>query len=166
MPNANRTVTADLKTAGNTLILVGRTLPEFGGSHAAMVCSAQSTNVPTVDEQSPANYRAVHTLMLQQKIRACHDCSEGGLGVAIAEMAMAGRLGAALFPVADLYTHLFSESLGRLVLEVEDAHVSDVVAALPSAQIIGSVTTTPFLVLPDNSALSIEAMLNVWQAPQ
>ena len=166
VPNANRTVTADLKTAGNKLILVGRTLPEFGGSHAAMVCNAQSTCVPTFDEQSPTNYRAVHALMLQQKIRACHDCSEGGLAVTVAEMAMAGRLGAALLTATDIHTHLFSESLGRLVLEVEAAHVSDVLAALPGAQIIGSVTTTPFLVLPDNSALSIEAMLNVWQAPQ
>jgi phosphoribosylformylglycinamidine synthase len=166
VPNANRTVTADLKTAGNTLILVGRTLPEFGGSHAAMVCNAQSTCVPTFDEQSPANYRAVHALILQQKIRACHDCSEGGIGVTVAEMAMAGRLGAALLTATDIHTHLFSESLGRLVLEVEAAHVNDVLAALPGAQIIGSVTTTPFLVLPDNSALSIEAMLNVWQAPQ
>jgi phosphoribosylformylglycinamidine synthase len=166
VPNANRTVTADLKTAGNTLILVGRTLPEFGGSHAAMVCNAQSTCVPTFDEQSPANYRAVHALMLQQKIRACHDCSEGGLAVTVAEMAMAGRLGAALRPNSEVHAHLFSESLGRLVLEVEAAHVSDVLAAIPGAHIIGSVTTTPFLVLPDNSALSIEAMLNVWQAPQ
>jgi phosphoribosylformylglycinamidine synthase len=104
--------------------------------------------------------------MLQQKIRACHDCSEGGIGVTVAEMAMAGRLGAALLTATDIHTHLFSESLGRLVLEVEAAHASDVLAALPDSQIIGSVTATPFLVLPDNSALSIEAMLNVWQAPQ
>jgi len=166
VPNANRTVTADLKTAGNTLILVGRTLPEFGGSHAAMVCNAQSTCVPSFDEQSPTHYRAVHALMLQQKIRSCHDCSEGGLGVTVAEMAMAGRLGVALLPTDDAHTHLFSESLGRLVLEVEAAHVSDVLTALPGAQVIGSVTTTPFLVLPDNSALSVDTMLTVWQAPQ
>jgi len=119
VPNANRTVTADLKGAGNTIILVGRTLPEFGGSHAAMVCNAQSTCVPSFDEQSPTHYRAVHALMLQQKIRSCHDCSEGGLGVTVAEMAMAGRLGVALLPTDDAHTHLFSESLGRLVLEVE-----------------------------------------------
>ena len=166
VPNANRTVTADLKTAGNTLILVGRTLPEFGGSHAAIICNSQSTCVPSFDEQAPDNYRAVHALMMQQKIRACHDCSEGGLGVTVAEMAMAGRLGAALLPTTDIFTHLFSESLGRLVLEVETESVSDVLAALPGSQIIGTVTDSPSLVLPDKSALSIDTMLTVWQAAQ
>ena len=66
----------------------------------------------------------------------------------------------------DIHTHLFSESLGRMILEVEDVHVHEVLSALPGAQRIGTVTTTPFLVLPDNSALSIETMLNTWQAPQ
>jgi phosphoribosylformylglycinamidine synthase len=104
--------------------------------------------------------------MMQQKIRACHDCSEGGLGVTVAEMAMAGRLGAALLPTTDIHTHLFSESLGRLVLEVETTFVSDVLAALPGSQIIGTVTDSPSLVLPDKSALSIDTMLTVWQAAQ
>ena len=53
-----------------------------------------------------------------------------------------------------------------MILEVEDVHVHEVLSALPGAQRIGTVTTTPFLVLPDNSALSIETMLNTWQAPQ
>ena len=166
VPKADLTLTADLKEAGNVLILVGRTLPEFGGSHAAMVCNATSSCVPSFDEQSPDRYRSVHALMLQQKIRSCHDCSEGGIAVAVAEMAMAGRLGVAMLAHPDIYTHLFSESLGRLILEVEDMHVHEVLSAIPGAQQIGNVTTTPFLVLPDSSALSIETMLNTWQAPQ
>jgi len=166
VPNVDNTVTADIKQSGNKLILVGRTLAEFAGSHVAMVCNAHGKSVPVFDEQSPSRYRAVHALMMQSKIRSCHDCSEGGLGVAIAEMAMAGRLGVAMHPTTDIHTTLFSESLGRLILEVEEADVAMVLDVIAESQVIGTVTSTPILVLPNGETISIDTMLSVWQAPQ
>ncbi len=57
--------------------------------------------------------------MRQGIVRACHDLSEGGLGVAAAEMCIAGRLGMALrLPQNDAVVALFSESNGRLLVEV------------------------------------------------
>ncbi len=61
-------------------------------------------------------------------MRACHDCSEGGIAVAAAEMALAGRLGVELdlrriphTPDAAHDTALaFSESLGRLIVAVRE----------------------------------------------
>ena len=73
--------------------------------------------------------RAVHQAMSQGQLRACHDCSDGGLAVALAEMVLGGGSGAqvdlaALPGAADLLRDdvaLFSESLGRFVVEVAPA---------------------------------------------
>jgi phosphoribosylformylglycinamidine synthase len=43
-----------------------------------------------------ATYRALHAAMRAGLVRACHDCSEGGLAVAAAEMVIGGGLGLAL----------------------------------------------------------------------
>jgi phosphoribosylformylglycinamidine synthase len=59
-------------------------------------------------------------------VKACHDCSEGGIGVAAAEMAFAGGLGAAIslksLPVSEKISRddfiLFSESNSRFIVEV------------------------------------------------
>ena len=59
-------------------------------------------------------------------VRACHDCSEGGLGVALAEMAFAGGLGATVYlksvpRTGPIYRNdyiLFSESNSRFLVEV------------------------------------------------
>ena len=49
---------------------------------------------------------------------AAHDLSEGGLGVALAEMALAGGLGATIEPTSDIPVHafLFGEDQGRYLL--------------------------------------------------
>ena len=62
----------------------------------------------------------------QGLVRACHDCSEGGIGVAIAEMAFAGGLGAAIYlkavPLGEPIDRddfiLFAESNSRFLVEV------------------------------------------------
>ncbi|MES0329549.1 MAG: AIR synthase-related protein, partial [Dehalococcoidales bacterium] len=59
-------------------------------------------------------------------VRACHDLSEGGLGVALAEMAFAGGLGARVFldkvPLGEAIARedyiLFSESNSRFLVEI------------------------------------------------
>ncbi len=58
-------------------------------------------------------------------MRSCHDVSEGGLAVAIAEMCIGGRLGAAVtgLPHVDTSTALFAESASRLVVEIAPADV-------------------------------------------
>jgi phosphoribosylformylglycinamidine synthase len=62
------------------------------------------------------------------RVRSCHDLSEGGLVVALAEMAIGGRLGIevdleGMQPVGLETKHqLFAESNGRLLVEVRDEH--------------------------------------------
>jgi phosphoribosylformylglycinamidine synthase len=92
--------------------------------------------------------------------------SEGGIAVAIAEMAMAGRLGAEI-TVAQSLTPAwwyFSESCGRLILEVKHESVAVIRDRFgEDAQIIGRVVDEQLLSLGNGKSLRVKEMLNSWQ---
>ncbi len=129
MPDARKAVSMDLKKPGNSIYLVGRTLDELGGSHYGEYLKIVSDRVPQVNaEEALQTYRALLQAMQEGLVRACHDCSEGGIGVAAAEMAFAGGMGLDIslqdIPGAgDLArddTAIFSESNSRFLVEVEE----------------------------------------------
>ena len=72
-------------------------------------------------------------------VKACHDISEGGLAVCLAEMTIGGDLGATvdIGPLGDLRSDLllFSESNTRWVVEVDPRHQQDFEATLQEAQV-------------------------------
>lgn len=157
MNDARRAVTMDLKAAGNELYLLGSTQAEFGGSHLFQVLGQSGGQVPQVQPEAAARlFAAVHAAIEQGLIRACHDLSEGGLAVAVAEMAFGGELGAEIdlsAPVArdglSATGLLFSESNSRFVIEVAPssaARLQRVFADLPMLP-IGSVATHDRLVI-------------------
>ena len=129
-----RCVTMDLKEPGNQLYLVGETRDELGGSHFAWIESLPGGAVPIV-QPDLANrvFAAIHSSLRHGCVRACHDLSEGGLAVSVAEMVIGGRCGAELdirpidvepaasdnwqFADADV-VRLFSESNTRFLCEV------------------------------------------------
>ncbi|MEM8733360.1 MAG: AIR synthase-related protein, partial [Planctomycetota bacterium] len=114
-------VTMDLKSPGNILYLVGETHAEFGGSHLFQVLGLEGGQVPQVDtEKALATFHWLHQQIRSGHVRACHDLSEGGLAVALAEMAFAGQRGieVQLPSGSDLTSVLFSESNSRFVIEV------------------------------------------------
>jgi phosphoribosylformylglycinamidine (FGAM) synthase-like enzyme len=84
-------------------------------------------------------------------IVSCHDVSEGGLAIALAEMCIAGRLGASIsdLPHEDLVTALFSESAGRLVVEVEQRSVPALLRIMDDDVFhLGEVSESGLLSLP------------------
>ena len=175
VPQAEATVTSDLKQAGNVLLLTGTTEPEFGASHASMVCQhpiETSGVVPAFDASAPQRYRHLHQAILQGLVVACHDCSEGGVAVTIAEMCIGGRLGvqmsllSQLRSATDLCTLLFSESLGRHIVEVEPHNLAAFQQLVVQSQIIGTVTDQQSLILSDGAALSMQTLLGAWQDGQ
>ncbi|MEY4177601.1 MAG: Phosphoribosylformylglycinamidine synthase subunit PurL [Planctomycetota bacterium] len=90
-----RCVTMDLKQPGNLLYQVGVTRDELGGSHFALVRGLEGGSVPKVEAASAKRlFAAVHAAIAAGAVRSCHDLSEGGLAVALAEMAFAGGCGA------------------------------------------------------------------------
>ncbi|MGN6135024.1 MAG: phosphoribosylformylglycinamidine synthase subunit PurL, partial [Aureliella sp.] len=140
--DVRRAVTMDLKSAGNHLYLVGSTRGEFGGSHLFQVLGLTGGSVPRV-EPAPAAacFAAVHAAIQQGLLRSCHDLSEGGLAVALAEMAFGGELGMELDIAAACQREqlsatslLFSESNSRFVIEVaadKRAHLEAIFGDVP-----------------------------------
>ncbi len=127
VPDADRCVTPDLVAAGNVLMLIGSTEIEFAGSHLDKVLGEPPGVgvAPAPDPDAPEHYRHLHAAMQAGLVKSCHDVSEGGFAVAIAEMCLAGRLGARIETLGhdDLAAALFSESIGRLIVEIEPRSV-------------------------------------------
>ncbi|MCK6446372.1 MAG: phosphoribosylformylglycinamidine synthase subunit PurL [Planctomycetes bacterium] len=136
VPDVSRSVSMDAKAAGNRLYVVGLTHGELGGSHYLGELGLDGGRVPRPDlALAPKQLAALHAAIRDGLVRSVHDLSEGGLAVAAAEMAFAGRLGVELslsaVPTAELpanydpnATRLFSESCTRFLVEVEEAHAA------------------------------------------
>ena len=179
--DVNKCVTMDAKRASNLLFVVGETKNELGGSHYYKINGHLGANVPTVDlETAPKIANRISTAIAQGLAVSCHDCSEGGLAVALAEMAFAGGLGIE----ADLRglpkskdcsrtdTQLFSESNSRYVVEVEPENYdafAKMMLNLPFGQ-IGKVTEEKTLIIKaEDGKTVIETDINslkeAWQRP-
>ena len=153
VPDVDHCVTPDLSEPGNVLLLIGATAAEFAGSHLDLVQGAPKLvgTAPAPDPDAPATYRQLHAAIRAGLVEACHDVSEGGLAVALAEMCIAGRLGAMIdeLPHTDTATALFAESTGRLVVEVEPRRVAAFLKVMENrAQRIGTVDESLVLTFP------------------
>ncbi len=167
VPDVLQTISMDAKAAGNAVYLVGSTSAELGGALVAEVGGADNGRVPQVDlALAPRILSALHAAIAAGMVRACHDLSEGGLGVAAAEMAFSGELGMTLdlraVPSAaplDDATILWSESPTRFLVEVAPEHTLAFerrLADLPCAQ-VGAITATPELIIAGQSGGTIMA---------
>jgi phosphoribosylformylglycinamidine synthase len=92
--NASR-ITRPALSAGDSIFIIGSTVPEMGGSeYYEYVHGITGAPVPKVDLQADRqNGSAVQSLVKTGLAACAHDCSKGGLAVALAEMAIAGSTG-------------------------------------------------------------------------
>ena len=175
--------TMDAKAPGSCLLIVGETNARMGGSHYVQIGGdAADKRIPRTDlNQGPANAQAIATLIEKGLIRSAHDCSEGGLLVAAAEMAFAGRVGLDLdlgaLPAEqtlDTPAACFAETPSRFLLEVAPDKLDAVIRELkhtntPFGQ-IGSFTDHDRLILrTPNTGQVLDAKLddlrNTWLKP-
>jgi phosphoribosylformylglycinamidine synthase len=123
-----KAVTMDAKAPGDLVYLLGQTRDELGGSEYYALHNKIGSNVPQVDAESAMQrYRAVNAAQEAGLIASCHDLSDGGLAVALAETAFAGGFGISVdlydVPVAAAMREdklLYSESASRLLVTVKE----------------------------------------------
>ncbi len=113
----------DFKRAGEVILLIGKTTGWLGQSmYLRDICGREEGAPPPVDlfeERKNGNF--VRALILEGTAAAAHDLSDGGLAVALAEMAIASGIGAALTEApADIPAHAywFGEDQARYVVTV------------------------------------------------
>jgi phosphoribosylformylglycinamidine synthase II len=143
--NVDRCVSMDLKAAGHDIFIIGETRDEMGGSEYYRLMGMDGGTVPGLDFQSAsAIMQRLHLAINSGLVLACHDLSEGGLALAIAEMAFSGNVGVEIdigaVPHAGMKIRhdalLFSESNTRFLVEVKKENSDDLMhlfKALPAA---------------------------------
>ncbi|QQQ76235.1 phosphoribosylformylglycinamidine synthase subunit PurL [Saccharothrix sp. 6-C] len=106
--------------AGETLLLLGETREEFGGSEWAHVVHGHLGGLPP--KVDLAREKLLGEVLVAGSrdgmLSAAHDLSDGGLAQALVETCLIGEVGARVFLEGDLFTELFSESTARVLVAV------------------------------------------------
>jgi phosphoribosylformylglycinamidine synthase len=140
MPSKTQVVTMDLKGSGNRIFLVGKSHNALAGSHWQHLHGLDALDtgsIPHVDDQAAlSTFHSLHQAIREGFVKSCHDVSDGGVAVALAEMAIAGNIGMDISGLAkacaglDDTATLFGESPSRFLVEVEPSRVEDFLATM------------------------------------
>ncbi len=128
--DVRKAVTMDVKRAGDSVYILGETFDELGGSEYYAMSGWIGNNVPRVNgPRAKSLYLALNKAMDLKLVASCHDCSDGGLGVALAESCFAGGLGMDVdlrnVPATGIErddTLFYSESASRFIVTVSPPH--------------------------------------------
>jgi phosphoribosylformylglycinamidine synthase len=186
LDDVRRAVSPDLKAAGNRLAVVGDTKPDMAGSQLTLTGRVRGGDVPTVEVATfHAAIRAVSAARRAGVVQACHDVSDGGLAAAVAEMAVAGRLGARIV-LADVpatngaagsdlgldHGHdlaiAFAETPGRFVCEVRPEHAAEFARCMDGVRFawVGEVSSSPDLEIVSTTGttdrIAIDRLARAW----
>jgi phosphoribosylformylglycinamidine synthase len=166
LDDVKRHATLAFKREGDVLLLVGAMRGWLGQSvYLRDICGREEGAPPPVDlEAEKRNGDFVRHLIRSGLVDTVHDCSDGGLAVAVAEMAMAGGIGATLpecpYPMP-CHAYLFGEDQGRYVIAVDPDSASDILySAGPKGLNIAVIGMTggALLTLPGEEAISVEEL--------
>ena len=130
------------KAAGDVIILIGGIGDELGASHFLKVCHGRKEGRPPRMNfaRELAMQNAFRGLIQAGMVKSAHDCSEGGLAVALAESCFdpERRFGAEVsVDSSGLRTDvaLFNESQSRVIISVAQQHAASVLDQLAAAKI-------------------------------
>jgi phosphoribosylformylglycinamidine synthase II len=181
--DARKAVTMDAKRPGDIVYLLGKTAFEMGGSEYYAAKGFVGNRVPRVNaEKSLKRYRSYLEAVKKGVVASCHDLSDGGLAVALAETAFAGGLGLSIDLGRVLFSGvpcdrrddilLFSESASRHLVTVrpEDRELFEEVMTGNCFSSIGVVTDDKTLTvtgLAGSTVLrgDIYELKEAWQRP-
>jgi len=158
LENVEQRVTVSFKQSGDVVCLLGETYEELGGSeYLKVIHNLERGQPPRLDLLAE---RKLHEWLLalaaEGFLASAHDCSEGGLAVALAESSIAGELGATIELIGGEAMRrdalLFGESQSRVVVTVKPHH-------LGRAEALASTLGVPFAVVGrvEGDTLSVSA---------
>lgn len=175
--DVNKAMTMDVKKPGDQVFILGRTANEMGGSEYLAAHDLLGATVPVVNGPLALwRYRTLHLAITRGLIASAHDCSDGGLLVALAEKAFAGECGMDInldaVPTAGdpgVTETLYSETASRIIITVPTEHVTAVETLFAGdATHIGTVTSdNRFTIFHDDEVLidaDIMSLKQAWQA--
>jgi phosphoribosylformylglycinamidine synthase len=165
-----KSATIAFKAPGQAILLIGAAEP--WGSHLGQsvylreIEGREEGDAPPVDlaaERRTGDF--VRTLIESGRLTAVHDCSDGGLAVAIAEMAMAGDMGAEIDnPGGSRHAALFGEDQGRYVVTAAKADSQSIISdakgkGIPAKHI--GITGTDAVIFIDCAMATVAALRKV-----
>ncbi len=181
IPDIRKSVTMDVKQESDLVYILGYTKKELGATEYFDELKIRGVSVPQVDSKvAIIRYRKVYLAIQNELIQSCHDCSDGGLVIALAESAFAGGFGMKI-NLHDIPTEnnenapkmrndwiLFSESPSRLIITIKKENKNEF-ETLMKDQIysnIGVVEDQNLIIngLDNNQIIniSIQDMKNAW----
>ncbi len=153
-----------LGAPGDTLLLLGETRDEFGGSEwAHVVHNHLGGKPPAVDLERE---RQLGEVLRGGGVSAAHDLSEGGLAQTLVEACLLAGTGAAVSLSGDPFVSLFSESAGRVLVAVPAAEVDAFTARCGDLpwRLLGTVTPGQDLEIEGLAPLPLSELRDTWEA--
>jgi len=175
--DARKAVTMDVKQEGDIVYIIGLTKNELGGSEYYALHNKTGNIAPSIDlEASLKLYNTLSKAIDSGLASSCHDCSDGGLGVALAEAAFAGGLGITIdlrkVPKEGVDRNdflLFSESQSRFVVTIKSENEKRFEEIMKGNDFtkIGTITKDKFIVYGLDGKVCIKSDINelkdAWQ---
>jgi phosphoribosylformylglycinamidine synthase subunit PurL len=153
-----------LGAPGSSLVLLGDTADEFGGSEWAHVAHGHLGGRPP--EVRLEREQLLGSLLRSGDVTAAHDLSEGGLAQALVEACLVSGHGCAVTLTGDPFVALFSESSARVLVSVPSG--SDFTDRCSAAGVpwtlLGTVSSSASLEIEGLAPLPLEELRTVWEA--
>ena len=167
--DVRKAVSADFKEDGNLIYMIGETKDEMGASLLFRRYGGKGGEVPDSDpEQLKDRMDRLLKAMDAGCVRACHDCSDGGMAVAVAEMCISGGIGAEVSLEAmgamDDRRKMYSESCSRWIAEVPMPRSKEFESFLGSqARLIGKVGGDSLRIAGED--IPVDELRRAWSDP-
>ncbi len=141
LDDATKVVSMDVKSPVDIVYVLGKTQVEMGGGEYLALRGQLGTSVPKVNARAARMlYEKLSAAIAQGLVASCHDCSDGGLGAALAESSFAGGFGMDIditpIGLEQNIAALFSESQSRFVVTVTPKHAEAFEKALAGCPVV------------------------------
>lgn len=174
LDSVEQRVTSDFKASGDIVLLLGESKEEIGASEAFYILTGEDAGeVPYIDlAAEKALQQCLITGAKQGLIQSAHDCSEGGLSVALVESAIQGNLGAEISfegTISEAAT-LFGETQSRVIVTVTPEKLEKMILLAKELQVpviqLGTVVNSDITITYNNKKLiqsSVSELAKPWK---